>query len=340
MKNVSAFLKRHSALLLLVLVLATVPAGIAFGKYVKSVNVTDEISITVEAEDEKYTIDKEKMWTALRSLKSRGSLSVNFCTYKNVPTAAIASRAETDGIQSEDSGGIGVYYNETNVYIAPVNNETAVMTAPPDCSYFLTTDDTFVTAIYGVKLSTVDFSNLDTSGVKSMFRMFDGCSDLTTFSANDLFNTTNVTNMSRMFNNCPSLRDVDVSAFNTSNVTNMQGMFNNCKILTSLDLSSFDTSRVTDMSWMFCYAEKLESIKVDKDFNTDNVTNSMSMFTGCSNLVGGAGTAFSASHVDKEYARIDGGPNSATPGYFTDKNATSTSSAIGSIEGSGISLKS
>ena len=35
-------------------------------------------------------------------------------------------------------------------------------------------------------------------------------------------------------------------------------------------------------------------------------------------LVGGAGTAYNGSHVDKTYAHIDGG--TSNPGYFTAKN--------------------
>ena len=35
--------------------------------------------------------------------------------------------------------------------------------------------------------------------------------------------------------------------------------------------------------------------------------------------MGGQGTTYNASHVDKTYAHIDGGPSN--PGYFTDKNA-------------------
>ena len=43
------------------------------------------------------------------------------------------------------------------------------------------------------------------------------------------------------------------------------------------------------------------------------------MFTNCTKLVGGQGTTYNANHVDKSYARIDGGPSN--PGYFTEKNA-------------------
>ena len=40
------------------------------------------------------------------------------------------------------------------------------------------------------------------------------------------------------------------------------------------------------------------------------------MFSGCTKLIGGAGTKYNSSYVDKTYARIDGG--TSNPGYFTD----------------------
>ena len=39
------------------------------------------------------------------------------------------------------------------------------------------------------------------------------------------------------------------------------------------------------------------------------------MFKEVTNLVGGNGTVYNSSHVDKTYARLDGGTSS--PGYFT-----------------------
>ena len=44
------------------------------------------------------------------------------------------------------------------------------------------------------------------------------------------------------------------------------------------------------------------------------MTNSSSMFSRCTSLVGGNGTTYSSSHVDKTYARID---TPSTPGYLT-----------------------
>ena len=41
------------------------------------------------------------------------------------------------------------------------------------------------------------------------------------------------------------------------------------------------------------------------------------MFKNCTSLVGGQGTVYNSSKINKTYARIDGGTSS--PGYFTGK---------------------
>lgn len=64
-------------------------------------------------------------------------------------------------------------------------------------------------------------------------------------------NTSEVTDMSRMFYKTGSSGfELDVSKFNTSNVKSMHQMFKGCAV-TYLDLSSFDTHQVTDMTGMF-----------------------------------------------------------------------------------------
>lgn len=104
---------------------------------------------------------------------------------------------------------------------------------------------------------------------------------------------------------------------NTSKVMYMSSLFLHNIKLTELDLSGFDTNNVTDMFYMFYNCSSLKTIYVSDKFVTTNVTDSESMFlTG--NIVGGSGTTYDANHVDKEYARVDGG--TALPGYFTLKN--------------------
>ena len=49
------------------------------------------------------------------------------------------------------------------------------------------------------------------------------------------------------------------------------------------------------------------------------MTSSNNMFKDCAKLVGGQGTTYDANHIDKAYARIDGGPSN--PGYFSIREA-------------------
>ena len=116
---------------------------------------------------------------------------------------------------------------------------------------------------------------------------------------------------------CTSLTSLDVSRFNTSKVTSMRSMFKYCTGLTSLDLGSFNTSKVNSMYNMFYNSYNLRTIYAGSGWSTAAVTSSTDMFLNCSSLVGGQGTTYNASHVDKAYAHIDGGPSN--PGYFSEK---------------------
>ena len=161
------------------------------------------------------------------------------------------------------------------------------------------------------KATTLDVSNFDTSNVTNMNNMF-AYSQATTLDVSN-FDTSKVTNMSYMFSDSKATT-LDVSNFDTSKVTNMGYMFSDSKA-TTLDVSNFDTSNVTDMGYMFYNSTNLKTIYVSNKFNTDKVTYSTNMFSGCTNLVGGAGTKYDSTKIDKTYARIDGGTSS--PGYFT-----------------------
>ncbi len=187
------------------------------------------------------------------------------------------------------------------------------------------------------QVKSLDLSSFDTSKVENMSGMFDGSQatslDLSSFNTSNVtlmsgmfqksqtlvlnlknFDTSNVTNMDFMLANSMAT-SIDLSNFNTSNVINMYAMFAESQAKT-LDLSNFNTSNVTNMSYMFGYSPNLVTIYVSDKFNTSNVTDSTNMFTSSSKLIGGAGTKYNSSYVDKTYARIDGG--TSNPGYFTD----------------------
>ena len=182
-----------------------------------------------------------------------------------------------------------------------------------DVSNFDTSKVTDMSEMFYSTVSPVlDVSNFDTSKVTKMYSMFEDTKATTLNISN--FNTSNVTNMQLMFygSTAPVL---NVSSFDTSKVTRMAYMFNNTKA-TELDISNFDTSKVTDMQKMFYNNSKLKTIYVSNKFNTDNVTASNEMFRDSNYLVGGSGTKYNSSYVDKTYAKIDGG--ASNPGYFTD----------------------
>ena len=167
-------------------------------------------------------------------------------------------------------------------------------------------------------LTSLDLSSFDTQNVTNMSYMFEVCNGLTSLNLSS-FNTQNVTNMGGMFDSCSGLTSLDLSNFNTENVADMHAMFISCDGLTDLNLSSFNTQNVTAMSQMFDYCKKLKTIYVGEGWSTAKVENGETMFEGCTNLVGGKGTAYDANHVDYTYAHIDGGPDN--PGYLTDINS-------------------
>ncbi len=162
------------------------------------------------------------------------------------------------------------------------------------------------------KAKNINLTNFDTSNITNMEYMFWNSNaiilDLSSF------DTSKVTDMSFMFFQSQA-SSIDISHFDTSKVTNMGSMFRESKVVT-IDVSSFDTSNVTNMNFMFSSMKNLKTIYTSDKFKTNKVTSGEYMFTNSTNLVGGAGTKYNSSYVDKTYAHIDGG--TSNPGYFTD----------------------
>ena len=208
-----------------------------------------------------------------------------------------------------------------------------------DVSHFDTKNVTNMSGMFYScsSLTCLDVSHFDTKNVTDMSDMFYNCSSLTCLDVSH-FETGNVRYMGGMFYGCSSLKNLDVSHFDTQNVREMgstydysKGMFGDCVSLSSLDLRSFNTSNVYCMQKMFEGCSNLKTVYVGDEWTTDNVTDSHDMFTSCTSLVGGRGTKYDASYVDKTYARIDGG--TSAPGYFTYK---SSDGIPGDVNGDGV----
>ena len=154
-------------------------------------------------------------------------------------------------------------------------------------------------------LESLVITNFNTENVTNMSFIFGGCSALESLNLTN-FNTANVTDMSFMFHGCSALKSLDLTNFNTAKVVYMDNMFYGCSALKSLDLTNFNTAKVTYMNNMFYGCSALTTIYASDKFDTDNVRNSLDMFTGCKSL-----KDYSDSKTDHTYA------NYGTIGYFT-----------------------
>ena len=140
-----------------------------------------------------------------------------------------------------------------------------------------------------------------------------------------------LTTTKQMFRNRTGLESiVNLGTFKTSNLlTDTTSTFADCRSMTVIDVSSMNFSKVDNAKFMFNAAKdkggNLTTIYVSANpeyaFNPSilSADNSTNMFENRVNLVGGKGTTYDASNLNRNYARIDEGPASATPGYFSVK---------------------
>ena len=119
-----------------------------------------------------------------------------------------------------------------------------------------------------------ELPQLDTSNVKNMTYMFDGCKNLTTIPQID---TSKVTRMNQMFYNCTNL--TTIPQIDTSRVGSMIYMFGYCSNLTTIP--QIDTSSLSNMAYMFYNCTNLTTIP---QLNGENTGTLSSAFSGCKSL--------------------------------------------------------
>jgi surface protein len=103
----------------------------------------------------------------------------------------------------------------------------------------------------GDRLKLIDIKNWGIIFWTSMENAFFGCNSITTLTATDAPNLTNVISLSGMFSTCRNLLKIDVRFWDVSTVKNMFIMFIDCNVLNSLGVDNWDTSKVTDMGALF-----------------------------------------------------------------------------------------
>ena len=194
----------------------------------------------------------------------------------------------------------------TKIYIGPdivdfaISVKTNIPSTVTDLSYMFESTPSSVKS-----LTSIEFTDVDTSNVTDMEGMFYGCGGLTTLDVSK-FDTSSCENMQYMFASCDHMNGIDVSNFDTSKVLNMNNMFDSCgsevggtysinvsgwdtssclemasmfcnTLVKDLDLSSFDTSKVFDMWGMFLFCSQLETLNIS-NFNLDAIEETSGMF--------------------------------------------------------------
>lgn len=234
--------------------------------------------------------------TVLGTTVTRANVgTVTFEKDNIVPAGAISPK----DISSNGDGSVMMWYTENSdgSYELHMGSENGKVSITNGENLFAYMD----------KVESLDFSNVDLSGLTSMAYMFNGCTNLKEikFGNNKLsnitslyhtfdgteglttidlsgFDTSNVTNMGSMFKNS-SVEYLDLRGFNTSKVTYMKNMFEGCSNLKNVDLRNFDTSKVTTMEGMFRECSSLTSLDLS-NFNTSKVTTFAGMFHQCINI--------------------------------------------------------
>ena len=101
---------------------------------------------------------------------------------------------------------------------------------------------------------------------------------------------------------------------NMHGLQTMQHTFNGCSGITMLDLTGLDPSALANVGYAFASCGSLQTIYVDGTLALPAGCTGMGTFYGCAAIVGGNGTAYSASATGVAMMRIDA---AGTAGYLT-----------------------
>ena len=133
--------------------------------------------------------------------------------------------------------------------------------------------------------TTFDLGKIDTSLCTSFRRLFSSCSDTTSISGMEKWNTSNVIDLAATFDGLLYLKEIPgISNWNTRHVRSFDSTFFNLSNLERLDLSGWSTESFTTGSYFghqgYPASSKLQYVKVGADFGDTvammfNVTLSM-----------------------------------------------------------------
>ena len=116
----------------------------------------------------------------------------------------------------------------------------------------------------------------DVVAPKDSAQLFENFSNVKEFVGLSNLDTSQVTNMHKMFVSCGA-KELDLSKWDTSQVTDMGSMFLQCRNLEKVNVKDWDTTKVNDMSSMFFGCPKLHKLDLS-NFKTPNLKMGEMMF--------------------------------------------------------------
>lgn len=193
-------------------------------------------------------------------------------------------------------------------------------------------------------LQRIDLSKCNLSEVESFASLFEDCTNLREVNLSGI-DVPNLYKTSWMFSGCENIETIDLSSLDFSHIFDVEEMFNNCK-----KLKTIYTSGNPNFSLENIYEKLEEEGKLHKEeyngttyysligkeydmssgeyktiYSGINVSENVSVFNNCKELVGGNGTVYNSSNENEIYAKID---TDGEPGYFTYKKPLKTSLTV------------
>ena len=288
-----------------------------YAKWVKRNDLYAKINNTY------YSSIDDTMAALTNTLPKNGVKDITITLYSSKINASILGKRGTtdtllDAISAVDGSDKDVYDSVTLIFDAGAG----IVLGGDECTGRFTQCQTLV---------YVDLSGIVTQNLSSMGSMLKGCQKLETVIFGNGFDTSNVTNMADLFRYNTKLTHVEFGNFDTRKVEYMSEMFADCSSLTEIDISSFEPASATTVAGMFYRCTNLKTIYASSKFVVSNKATDTEMFADCTRLVGEKGTTYDSKNTGKEFAQLDGGPASATPGYFSKKTAQGLNCSVGDV---------
>lgn len=262
-------------------------------------NGTEVVIYSVDGSEIGAPSDSSYIFSSKNTANQFSSLATisNLNLFRTKRAINISHMFEGTKLSSIDFTGINLSRIANTAYLFKDAKDLTNLTFGPD---FDTSDIRDMSHMFdGCEgLTNIDISRFNTANVRNMNHMFNACTNLNTITLPNTFTTSSVRDMGHMFANCTNLRSLNVNQLDTTNVATMSYMFSNCTNISNININNFNTNNVKSMDNMFGGCINLQSISWGNNFNTSNVLNMSAMFKDCEKLTSiSFGSGFDTTNV-------------------------------------------